>query len=57
MDSVSLQCGEGRSLDIIGLLNFFTYLMGKKCYVIVFICICVLIVKLSFFYVLVRDNM
>jgi hypothetical protein len=31
--------------------------MGKKCYVIVFICICMLIVRLKVFYVLVKDYM
>lgn len=31
--------------------------MGQKCYVIVFICICELFVRLNVFYVLVQDNM
>lgn len=42
---------------LLGLEIFFPDLMGKKCYVIVFICICELIVRLNVFHVLVQDNM
>lgn len=48
---------RGKESEYYVLKKIFPDLMGKKCYVIVFICIWELIVRRNVFYVLVPDNM